>query len=225
MERIDAFRQRVLERENRIWDKRRGVDTRGWVVPTAGSTSSGVADGFPYAGTHVRLGRAMLRSLRSSAPGATFIDLGAGKGRVLLLAAELPFAAVVGVEYSEELVAVAQRNLETLGALNGARPRIELADVRDYAFPSTPLVIYLNNPFPEPVFTAVLENLASSYRALPRPVAIVYQQLRHEDAEHDTGNVALIETLDFLERRRIGLRGLANLSLLQPYAVHAFVTV
>ena len=33
----------------------------------------------------------------------TFVDYGAGKGRVLLLASEHPFAAVGGIEFAEEL--------------------------------------------------------------------------------------------------------------------------
>ena len=33
----------------------------------------------------------------------SFVDYGAGKGRVLLLAAQHPFAAVGGIEFAEEL--------------------------------------------------------------------------------------------------------------------------
>ena len=221
MQRIDAFRQRVLERENRIWDESRGVDTRGWLVPEEGSTASGLADGFPYAATHVRLARSLLSRLRPIAPGATFIDLGAGKGRVLILAAELPFAAVVGVEYSKELHAVAQRNVRSSGA-DEQRVRAELLDVRDFEFPETPLAIYLNNPFPEPVFDAVLANLHSSLDATPRPVTIVYQQLRHEDAEHNTRNVALASEQSGLVRRGMRVRGLGDRLLLGQYALHRF---
>jgi hypothetical protein len=46
----------------------------------------------------------------------TFIDIGSGKGRVLLLAAEFPFRKIVGVEFSPELHATAQRNLTRLRA-------------------------------------------------------------------------------------------------------------
>jgi SAM-dependent methyltransferase len=182
MQRADRFRQRVLERENRFWDERREVDTRGWFALDADAVVSPAADGFAYAGTHWRLARAMLRSLRGSAPGASFIDLGSGKGRVLHLAAELPFAQVIGVEYASELHAAAERNIATLAAArlaadNQQQPRVrtELSDVRHFEFPETPLVVYLNNPFPEPVLSGVLATLSSSYDAAPRPVTIVYQ--------------------------------------------------
>src|SRR3990172_4635695 len=40
----------------------------------------------------------------------SFVDIGAGKGRALLLASELPFRKVIGVELSAELAAIAQDN-------------------------------------------------------------------------------------------------------------------
>lgn len=225
MDSLNTFRQRVLERENRLWDEANGYDTRGWLVPDDVSTASGVADGFPYAGTHVRLARALMRSLESRAAGATFVDLGSGKGRVPLIAAALPFAEVVGVEYARELHAVACRNADALVRSGDTAPvRFELADVRDFGFPTTALVIYLNNPFPEEVLTAVLAGLGQSYAAAPRPVTLVYQQLRREDAEHDTRNLELLDRIGFLTRRPLRFPGTLNRWLLRQYAVEAFVT-
>jgi SAM-dependent methyltransferase len=234
MERLDAFRQRMLEHENRYWDERLGVDTRGWVVLDGDAVVSAAADGFPYAGTHWRLARAVLRVLRSSARGATFVDLGSGKGRVLLVAAELPFEAVVGVEYASALHAVAERNIAHLAADSRtgapyrtrdlARVRSELGDVRDFEFPPTPLVIYLNNPFPESVLSDVLATLGASYASWPRSITIVYQQLRDEDAEHHTRNVSLIAGLEFVEARPLRMSRPLDRWLLSPYVISAFAS-
>ena len=46
--------------------------------------------------------------------GFTFVDLGSGKGRVLLLAALRPFRRVIGVEISASLHTRAQANVEAL---------------------------------------------------------------------------------------------------------------
>ncbi|HVA27182.1 MAG TPA: class I SAM-dependent methyltransferase [Candidatus Baltobacteraceae bacterium] len=43
---------------------------------------------------------------------STFVDVGAGMGRALLLASESPFVQVVGVELSGGLYEVARENLE-----------------------------------------------------------------------------------------------------------------
>ena len=48
-------------------------------------------------------------------------------------------------------------------------------DVRDFQFPSEPLVIYLFNPFPESVFAAVLENIRHSVSTNPREIYIAYR--------------------------------------------------
>jgi SAM-dependent methyltransferase len=42
----------------------------------------------------------------------TFIDLGCGKGRALLVASEFPFRAIIGVELSSRLAEIARRNAE-----------------------------------------------------------------------------------------------------------------
>ena len=41
----------------------------------------------------------------------TFIDLGCGKGRALLVAARLGFKQVIGVEFAHELAGIARKNL------------------------------------------------------------------------------------------------------------------
>ncbi len=41
----------------------------------------------------------------------TFIDLGSGKGRVLLMASEYPFQKIIGVEFMPELHRAAQKNI------------------------------------------------------------------------------------------------------------------
>jgi hypothetical protein len=41
----------------------------------------------------------------------TFIDIGAGMGRAVLLAAEMPFRAVIGVELHPALTRIARKNL------------------------------------------------------------------------------------------------------------------
>jgi SAM-dependent methyltransferase len=106
----------------------------------------------------------------------TFIDLGSGKGRALLLAAMYPFARIVGVEVQPELEAIAHRNLEAVAG-NGQRcHRIEslCADAREYNFPPENLVLYLFNPFPDYVLREVLQNLANSARRSPRQIFVLY---------------------------------------------------
>lgn len=60
---------------------------------------------IPYIPTTPGSGRHMLRDLPvTDLSGYTFIDMGSGKGRMLLLAAELPFRRIIGVEFLRTLM-------------------------------------------------------------------------------------------------------------------------
>jgi hypothetical protein len=106
----------------------------------------------------------------------TFIDLGAGKGRIMLLASNLPFQRVLGVEFIPELHATATRNIAVYQPTERQCQDVEciLSDVRDFAFPPVPLVIFMWHPFVGPVFERVMQNLEESLRCDPREVYVVY---------------------------------------------------
>jgi predicted RNA methylase len=106
----------------------------------------------------------------------TFIDLGSGKGRALLLAAMYPFARIVGVEVQPGLDAVARQNIERFddGAQRCHHIESLCADAREYVFPPTNVVLYLFNPFPDYVLREVLANLVTSARSTPRPIYVIY---------------------------------------------------
>lgn len=112
----------------------------------------------------------------------TFIDLGSGKGRVLLMASDYPFKRIVGVEFMPELHRAAQKNIA--GYSNGRQQcrHIESVcmDARDFQFPPGPLVVYLFNPFSESTFAQVLKNLRQSIEQAPRPVYIAYRFIEFE---------------------------------------------
>lgn len=107
---------------------------------------------------------------------ATFIDIGSGKARVVMLAAMRRFREVVGVELSPVLHEVAERNVarvEAAGAL--ATPvRLTLSDATELEVPRGPLVVYLYHPFPDAIAERVLARLRAAIAASPRPVAILY---------------------------------------------------
>src|SRR5262249_41876406 len=90
-----------------------------------------------------------------------FIDLGSGKGRSLLMAAAYGFKRIIGVEFMPEWHRAAEENIRKFAAANPSAPPIESVcmDAVDFDFPAEPLVVYLFNPFPEPVFVTVMERL------------------------------------------------------------------
>jgi SAM-dependent methyltransferase len=119
----------------------------------------------------------------------TFIDLGSGKGRVLLMASEYPFRKIIGVEFMPELHRAAQKNIANYSNARQRCSQIESVcmDVRDFRFPLDPLMVYLFNPFSEATFARVLENLRLSVEQSPRPVYLAYRFTEHEKVLAEAG--------------------------------------
>jgi SAM-dependent methyltransferase len=130
--------------------------------------------------------REMMASLPIDFREFTFVDLGSGKGRTLLMAAEYPFHRILGVEILPELHRVAEENVracqkslvETQQAASllqsGSRIECICADALEYDFPAEPLVLYLFNPVSESDMARVLGNLERSLREHSRRVYILY---------------------------------------------------
>jgi predicted RNA methylase len=172
---IDSARQAAYYAVQYLTDVRHGMVTRDVVFGHPASHEAGEIR--PHEPSPARRFLAILRDLPLDPAGYTFVDLGSGKGAALVLAAKQGYGRLVGVELDGDLVEVARRNL---GSLRRRRPdqaaRIELVrqDAREYAWPATPTVAYLFNPFGERTLRAVLARLEASLRSSPRPVFVVY---------------------------------------------------
>jgi SAM-dependent methyltransferase len=116
-----------------------------------------------YEPTPVAQAQTLLDASPLAPESATFVDIGAGMGRVVFLAARRPFRAVIGVEISPALVEIARENLRALDDPRRLARDVRFvpADAAAYPFPPGNLVVYLYNPFAEPVLTAMLERLCS----------------------------------------------------------------
>ena len=130
----------------------------------------------PYQPTEPALFREMMASLPIEFDQFTFIDLGSGKGRTLLMASEYPFQKIVGVELMAELHRAAQQNIRDYRSRTQRCAQIEAVctDACEFVFPETPLLLYLFNPLPEAGLRRVLRNLEQSLEQSPRPVWMVY---------------------------------------------------
>ncbi len=106
----------------------------------------------------------------------TFIDMGSGKGRALLLASEYAFRRIVGVEILPELHAIAEENFRRYKSDTQKCSRLEswCGDARAFEFPDEPTLLYLFNPFYEPVLRDVLAKLQKSLEEHPRKFVLLY---------------------------------------------------
>jgi SAM-dependent methyltransferase len=113
----------------------------------------------------------------------TFIDLGAGLGRALLLASEFPFRAVLGVELNPTLARIGRRNLAVWRASGRARAPLRMIcrDATDFPLPPGPCVAFLFNPFTAPVLRRMLRNWSTALSRRAQPLDILYVNNEQEN--------------------------------------------
>jgi SAM-dependent methyltransferase len=95
-------------------------------------------------------------------PRWTFVDMGCGKGRALILAHEVGFRNLIGVDFSASLCRAARRNLARLNI----PARIVTQDATQFDFPAEPAVLFFYNPFGEELMKRVLARIGDVPRIL-----------------------------------------------------------
>jgi hypothetical protein len=162
------------------FDRRFGTDTTAGVTPTdAGLPAARRAGATMYLPTMAADLEAMLDALGWPATRqaqATFVDVGSGKGRVVMLAAMRRFRSVMGVELSASLHATAERNLAHIATHGVLQSPVRLVcdDATAFAIPEGPLILHLYHPFREDVAAVFIDRVAASLASSPRPAAILY---------------------------------------------------
>jgi SAM-dependent methyltransferase len=135
----------------------------------------------------------------------TFIDIGSGKGRALLLASEFGFRRIIGIELLPELDRIARDNVSAFKS-TGSPAQIELfcGHATTFDFPAEPTVIFLFNPLREAVLRTFLQNVESSLRQSPRIVYVAYANPIFEQAFTTSSFLRLSGTHQFLLFRGSG---------------------
>jgi SAM-dependent methyltransferase len=180
---------------NAAFDPIHGVDTGGYVHPSSmhDVESANRIYGNKYDATKVCLFKQVTGASDIEPHCYTFIDYGSGKGRVLLLASQLPFRRVVGVEYSPTMHQIAEQNLRVVRFAKRRSGPVESVceDAVRFQIPEEPVVLYFFNPFTRQIMESVRDNLVRSYEGNPRSIVVIYHHPKHSD---------VWDAVDFLKR-------------------------
>jgi SAM-dependent methyltransferase len=175
------------------FDQINGTDTSG-LVP-----AKDLVTGHPndeHVTAYYAVAPSILRSLvaRWTATGPshhitdyTFLDIGAGKGRAVLLASELPFRQVIGVELNPDMAAIARSNVAVWNSAHAEDPTataiapvyIVEDDALNITLPSTPTLVFLFHPFEDPVLKLLLRRIESSFLGRPGELDLLYVNAEH----------------------------------------------
>jgi SAM-dependent methyltransferase len=179
------------------FDQTHGVDTSG-LVPAAHLLTGHPNDTHvtAYYGVAPSILRALIAQWRETIPPHpihryTFLDIGSGKGRGLLVASEYHFKKVIGIELNPTLATIARQNVAAWNAAHAADSTapvlapIEVLeqDALDYDFPRTPTLLFLFHPFEAPVLQQLLKNIEAQYAARPKSAPQPALDLLYVNAE------------------------------------------
>jgi hypothetical protein len=126
---------------------------------------------------------AVLDDLQIHHPEFTFVDIGSGKGKLLLLASHYPFRQIVGVELAPLLHEIAIHNIAVYRSPRQRCTDIlsKLADALAYELPAGPLVCLMVNPFDRATVERVVGRIAEQRRTSTDPVLVIYANMRRVD--------------------------------------------
>ncbi len=170
------------------FDQIHGVETSG-LVPAANLVTGHPNDEHvtAYYGVAPSILRALIDLWRETPPPSpihsyTFVDIGAGKGRAMLVASQLAFRQVIGIELNPAMVAIAQQNLDHWRSSHDADStasrlaptQLIEQDALTFDFPQTPTLVFLFHPFEAPVFKALLRRIETQFAKRPGMLDILY---------------------------------------------------
>ncbi len=158
------------------FDRKHGTDTSGRIqTDDLGIDDADVREkAILYLASPPRITRWMLDNAGVDPREFSFVDLGCGKGRVLLLASERPFKQVVGVEISAQLCAIARSNAAAFRPSSRSMITVENEEATRFDFPATNLLVHLYHPFDPELTLRVFERLGGALAEHPRRVVVVY---------------------------------------------------
>lgn len=169
-----------------------GTETSGLLSGTviARGTTHEAADLTAYYGIAPSILRALLdlwlRELHPLAPieRTVFLDVGAGKGRAMLVASEYPFLRVEGVELNPKLADIARRNISlwerTQKSTMLAPLELDESDATRMSLPREPLLAHLFHPFEDRLLRRFLRHVEKDLAAHPRPFDLFYVNAEHD---------------------------------------------
>lgn len=162
-------------------DRKYGIDTCGTQDAAAAARIAAQCHGYHYEPIQLAVFGRIMKALPADPSGLTFIDLGSGKGRALVLAALHGFRRVIGVEYDVDLHFAAHRNVEQFRSTTGHASPIELscADAVRYELPGEDCLCFIYNSFDDVALPRMLARIGDSLRRQPRRFFAAYRNPRH----------------------------------------------
>ena len=148
-----------------------------------------VVDSTDYQSTNIwQIKKLFVNSFVENPRNHIFLDIGCGKGKVLLEAAKHGFKKCIGIDFSDDLCRIARRNSRVFR--NGIyRDKIMIIrkDARNYKFDNGENVLFTFNPFGASSLEIMLNNLYDSFINNPRELLVFCYSSKYDLSKiHDS---------------------------------------
>lgn len=174
------------------FDRRHGTDTSGLLPGTQIAAGTGIAPAelTAYYGVAPSILHGLVDLwLGDCSPPqpihrTVFLDVGAGKGRAMLLASQHPFLRVEGTELNAALATIAADNIKLWQrdpqAMALAPLRLRVGDATRLPLPEEPTLAYLFHPFETKLLRRFLRHVVRSITGQPRVFDLMYVNAEHD---------------------------------------------
>ncbi len=169
---------------DRLFDLRYGTDTYAPLeVNKLGVTGDNLWHASAYHPARAATFISLMKVLKLP-PTYGFVDLGCGKERVLLMAAQFGFRVIRGVEFSSVLCKIARCNVEKYIRFVPAASviSVHLADITEYELHADEHVYFIFNAFDNIVIDKLIMRFQRSLELHPRPLYVIYNNPIYKSA-------------------------------------------
>jgi ribosomal protein L11 methylase PrmA len=103
------------------------------------------------------------------------VDVGCGKGRIMVVAAHYGFKNITGVDFAKELCKAAEKNIHKIKTkFPNSVFKIYCNDILNYSITPTDKVFFLFNPFNKVMMEKFSEKINKSVKEYPRTIHFIY---------------------------------------------------
>lgn len=188
--RIEAF----------LYDMRNGTDTGGKAAAAKlDIPRDAVQHVTGFQSVNERHLRKVLEEIEFPA-GSVFIDIGCGKAKALLIAADYPYIEkVMGIELAESLCKASEKNLQTARARGKLNTPAEIihGDAVEAQYDPAINIFFLNNPFDAAFMKRMIDVLEAHGRKHQRRIWVLYGNPALRDMIAEDGRMKLVRAFRF----------------------------
>ena len=154
--------------------------------------SGDITRSSPYEAVNYYMLEKLLKAFRGISSETSVVDLGCGKGRVMVVAAHLGFKNIIGIDFAKELCQEAAQNMErTHASIKDIDWKVIQVNVLDYSIQPDDAVFFMFNPFVDETVNKFLDNLETSCAQNPRKTWFLYASPLHATVLQQRGYVTV----------------------------------